>query len=368
MANDYADYQQVFLSDAPLLDVRAPVEFQQGDFPAAVNLPLMNDAEREAVGICYKQRGQQAALELGHSLVHGEERQRRLELWRQFCRNHPNGYIYCLRGGLRSHIVQQWLKESGVDYPLIVGGYKALRRYLMQVNQEIAAMPMHVVAGNTGSGKTILINELEQGIDLEGAARHRGSSFGKTLQGQSCQVDFEHRLAIALLKKRRYGIERWVIEDEGKIIGSNHVPLEIYQTMTESPIVVIDDPFETRLARLKFEYIEHMSDSFKTHYGEESGWIKFSDYLKQGLFAIRKRLGLERYQQLDAAMDNALRQQQAGGGNDGHFAWLAPLLVEYYDPMYTYQLQKKAERIVFKGDYEQVKAFLIQRTATNSDR
>ena len=62
VANETADYRQIFLNDLPLMDVRAPVEFNQGAFPGAVNLPLMNDEEREAVGICYKKNGSQAAL------------------------------------------------------------------------------------------------------------------------------------------------------------------------------------------------------------------------------------------------------------------------------------------------------------------
>ena len=39
--------------------------------------------------------------------------------------------LYIARGGLRSAITQQWLQESGVEYPRVKGGYKALRRWLM---------------------------------------------------------------------------------------------------------------------------------------------------------------------------------------------------------------------------------------------
>ena len=44
------DYRRLFLEDVPLLDVRAPVEFAQGAFPAAENHPLINDAERHEIG------------------------------------------------------------------------------------------------------------------------------------------------------------------------------------------------------------------------------------------------------------------------------------------------------------------------------
>ena len=63
--NDGTDYRAILASDTPLIDVRAPIEFAQGAMPAAINLPLMNDDERAAVGTCYKRQGPEAALALG---------------------------------------------------------------------------------------------------------------------------------------------------------------------------------------------------------------------------------------------------------------------------------------------------------------
>ncbi len=74
--NDGTDYRAILASDTPLIDVRAPIEFVRGAMPAALNLPLMNDDERAAVGTCYKRRGPDAALTLGHSPVNGETRER----------------------------------------------------------------------------------------------------------------------------------------------------------------------------------------------------------------------------------------------------------------------------------------------------
>lgn len=48
------DYAALFLQQRPLIDLRAPIEFAEGAFPRAINLPLMSDDERAAVGICYK--------------------------------------------------------------------------------------------------------------------------------------------------------------------------------------------------------------------------------------------------------------------------------------------------------------------------
>ena len=53
-------------------------------------------------------------------------------------------------------------------------------------------------------------------------------------------------------------------------------------------------------------------------------------------------------------LDAALTTQLTTGSTDGHLAWLVPLLKEYYDPMYRYQLEKKAEKVVFRGEWAEV--------------
>ena len=55
------NYQELFTSDIPLIDVRAPIEFNTGAFPFAFNHPLMSDEERHLIGICYKKHGQRKA-------------------------------------------------------------------------------------------------------------------------------------------------------------------------------------------------------------------------------------------------------------------------------------------------------------------
>ena len=115
----------IVVNNIPLLDVRAPIEFQQGAFPHAVNLPLMNNEDREAIGICYKQSGQTAAIALGQQRVAGEIKQQRIQAWVDFIAQHPQAVLYCFRGGLRSKITQQWIYEAtGKIIPRIAGGYK----------------------------------------------------------------------------------------------------------------------------------------------------------------------------------------------------------------------------------------------------
>jgi tRNA 2-selenouridine synthase len=355
--NNGTDFRAILRAGTPIIDVRAPVEFQQGAVPAGVNLPLMNDDERAAVGTCYKRHGADAALKLGHTLVAGEKRQQRLDAWLEAIRRHPDALLCCARGGQRSHISQQWLREVGVDVPLIVGGYKSLRQTALSVTAEYVERSMVLIGGCTGNGKTLLVQSQASGVDLEGLAHHRGSSFGRTLQPQLSQASFENALATTLLQK---DATRWVIEDEGHMIGANHLPECLRDRMAQASIAVVEDPFEVRLERLRDEYFTRMHHDFLQAFGEEQGWQEYSDYLHQGLFAIRRRLGLQRFAELTASLDEALLQQQRGASTEVHFSWLRPLLVEYYDPMYRYQLSKKADKIVFRGTYQDVGAWLAR--------
>lgn len=360
--NDGTDYRAILTAGIPLIDVRAPVEFQQGAMPGAINLPLMNDDERAAVGTCYKRQGSDAALALGHRLVSGEIRQRRLDAWLRACQAHPQGYLCCARGGLRSHIVQRWLAEAGTPFPLVSGGYKALRQAAIQATEALVQKPIVLIGGCTGSGKTQLVRRQPNGVDLEGLARHRGSSFGRTVEPQLSQASFENQLAAELLKTdARQDLRLWVLEDESRAIGANHLPECLCERMAQAPVAVVEDPFALRLERLNDEYFVRMHRDFTQAYGEEQGWQAYSEYLHHGLFAIRRRLGLQRYAELRALLEVALRTQRASGTTGGHLAWLTPLLNEYYDPMYRYQLEKKAAKIVFRGDWQAVADWLKAR-------
>ena len=61
-----------------------------------------------------------------------------------------------------------------------------------------------VIGGQTGCGKTILLNEIDNSIDLEGLANHRGSAFGNNVSPQPKQIDFENNLSIELIKKESF--------------------------------------------------------------------------------------------------------------------------------------------------------------------
>jgi len=364
MRGDTDDFRALFLDDVPMMDARAPVEFSKGAFPGVVNLPLMNDSERQKVGTCYKQHGQKAALDLGHQLVSGKVKAERMQAWADFARAHPDGYLYCFRGGLRSQIVQQWLKdEAGIEYPRVIGGYKAMRHFLLEtLEQAVQQCDFVLVGGMTGTGKTEVLARLGNSLDLEGLANHRGSSFGKRATPQPAQIDFENALAIRLLKMRAAGTEQFVIEDEARLVGRCSIPLSLFHGMQQFPLVWLEDSLEGRVERILKDYVIDLCAEFIAEQGE-SGFAAFAERLQQSLVNINKRLGGECYQRLALIMDQALAEQARSGAVDLHRGWLEGLLSEYYDPMYAYQRESKAARIEFAGEQQAVVEYLQHRRA-----
>ena len=69
-----------------------------------------------------------------------------------------------------------------------------------------------VIGGQTGCGKTILLNRFNNSLDLEGFANHRGSAFGNNVTPQPKQIDFENHLSVDFIKKVSYN--HLLIEDE----------------------------------------------------------------------------------------------------------------------------------------------------------
>lgn len=361
MRDNSDDYRSLFLTDVPMMDVRAPIEFGKGAFPGVLNRPLMDDEERRRVGICYKEHGQDAAIALGHKLVKGDLKAARIASWKAFAEANPNGYLYCFRGGLRSQLVQQWLAEAGVEYPRVIGGYKAMRRFLIDtLDEAVRDCPLQLVAGLTGTGKTEIITALDNSLDLERHAHHRGSSFGRHATPQPVQIDFENRLAIEALQVRERGARTLVLEDEGRMVGSCSVPLELFRVMQTAPLIWLDDSLENRVTRILGDYVIDMRAEFALQYPQspEQAFEAFAAYLLGSLLRIRKRLGPEHFQALDQLMRQALEQQQRNDDVQGHRGWIEGLLRDYYDPMYAYQREAKEERIVFAGDRDAVIGYL----------
>jgi len=356
------NFKRLLLSDTPLIDVRAPVEFESGAFPAAVNLPLMENQEREAVGICYKEQGSQKALALGHTLVKEEKKAYRIKAWTDFIDLHPDAVLYCFRGGERSRISQEWLHEAGYDIPRIKGGYKAFRRFILDELDSVGSRftPL-VLGGMTGTGKTILLGKIEESIDLEGLAKHRGSAFGYKIEPQPTQINFEHMLATSLLKKLDRGLCEIVMEDESRRIGKREIPKGLFGALQEAPLVILEAPMVQRVETICHIYVIEFQEEFIRQYGTLNGMKRWEETMRKSLNAIQRKLGGLRYGAIVSLFDDALRIQRERADFQAHSLWIEALLHEYYDPMYAYQIKENRARIVFRGEEDAVMSYLKER-------
>ncbi|MCV6614896.1 MAG: tRNA 2-selenouridine(34) synthase MnmH [Cellvibrionaceae bacterium] len=331
-----SDYRQLFLQDTPLLDVRAPVEFTQGHFPRSHNRPLLDDQQRQQIGLRYKQQGQDAAIELGWQLATDAIQTARLKAWGEFCQHHPNALLYCFRGGLRSQLSQQLLAKAGIDIPIVEGGYKAMRRFLLeQLQRACASAALIIIAGPTGSGKTKAIQAIDRAIDLEHRACHRGSVFGATAQPQPAQISFENQISVDWLK---LGTQAPVfMEDEGRLIGRLALPQELQTAMAQAPMVVVQEPLEQRVEWVLQDYVDPALGGAQH--------AAFAAAIQASLGRIKKRLGGLRHRELAAQFEHACQ----GGERDKFRKPVACLLRDYYDPMYNYQLCQRRGQRLFQG-------------------
>ncbi len=355
------DFKAIVLNRTPLIDVRAPVEFQQGAFETASNLPLMTDDERHKVGVCYKQHGNEAAVKLGHKLVDESNRTPRIEAWSAFMDAHPDALLYCFRGGMRSKISQQWLHDNGRNITRLKGGYKAFRRYLIDFMDSVpqrfteAGIQSIVLAGRTGSGKTQLLPMLAHTIDLEGLAHHRGSAFGRHATPQPTQINFENNLAMSLIRFFETQAKQLIIEDEGRNIGAVNLPKELFEFLKSGERIVLETPLEERIAITLDEYVVQAQQEY-------AGVNDWQAFMLAALARIQKRLGGERYQRVLKQFEDALAYQLEHDSYEHHQKWIETLLVEYYDPMYDYQMQKRQDAVAFSGDMQAVQDYLKSKT------
>jgi tRNA 2-selenouridine synthase len=356
----FDDHRSLVVENHPLIDTRAPVEFAKGSFPGAINLPLMNDAERKQVGTVYKHKGHDAAIALGHELVSGDIKAERIQAWVDFVTEHPKAYLFCWRGGQRSQIVQEWLHAAGITIPRLRGGYKTFRTYLMEESIRLAeAKEILVLGGRTGSGKTLLLPHLKEAIDLEGLANHRGSSFGRFATPQPTQIGFENALSYAQIRHDAVGYRRLIIEDESRNIGRCYIPDEVFARFQQGRVILLEASLDERIEITYDEYVLAAQADYARHHARGTAPYSWIEVMRHNFTRIRKRLGDENYRRLSSLLDDAWEHQQRTGNPTEHRIWIRELLERYYDPMYDYQIEHKKERIAFRGERDAVLEYLV---------
>lgn len=299
----------------PTVDVRSESEFAEGHIRGAVNIPILNNSERVAVGTDYKQKGQLEAIKTGFRLVGP----RILDIVNaaEKVATTKELLVHCWRGGMRSANFCQFVGMAKIKTHQLLGGYKAYRARAL----ESFGLPFQyvILGGFTGSGKSEILRALarkgEQVLDLEKLARHKGSVFGGLMMPpQPSTEQFQNELFEELLKLD-LNKPVWV-EDESITIGKIVLPDPFWKRMSVSPIVEMDVDREIRVQRLVNEY----------------GPADTGQFMK-AMSSIVKKLGGQHFQ---SAKEKLL---------SGDMASTIEILLGYYDKAYGTGLSKKQARI-----------------------
>ncbi len=351
--------KDLFVNETPLIDVRAPVEFQENHFPGSINLPLLDNNERHQVGSCYKEKGQAAAIELGVQLVSGPNKNEKIARWLTQLKARPDSVLYCARGGLRSQISQHWIKEAGGNVSIIEGGHKRIRQeFLTSLTDEIERHNFLILSGNTGSGKTRFLEELQGRvslIDLEKLANHRGSAFGKNLSEQPTQATFENALLVEFWKvHKKFPLTQAILlEDESATIGRVGLPRRLFERLRSAPIIVLKVSAQERAKLILQDYVIAYWPHFETL---QEPFEAFLNYFKNPLDRIQKRLGGARYKECLTLLERAIEVQKSQGSFDAHLDWIQQILVEYYDPLYEKGLSSRGHLVQLVGTKEELQS------------
>jgi tRNA 2-selenouridine synthase len=241
-----------------VIDVRSPSEYAEDHIPGAINLPVLDDAERARVGAIYVQESRFLARQIGAALI-SRNIAGHLE---GALAGKPGTFrplVYCWRGGQRSGAMATVLSQIGWRTTVLAGGYRTYRRRVKaRLYDEDLGLPRVVLLdGQTGTGKTAILRLLAaqgvQTLDLEEIARHRGSVFGGLPgEAQPSQKMFESRLAAALdaLDPAR----PVVIEAEASKIGALNIPASLWKAMMGGRRIIVSAPADARARFLVKEY------------------------------------------------------------------------------------------------------------------
>lgn len=299
----------------PIVDVRSPLEFEQGHMRGAINLPLLNNEERIAVGTDYKQKGAAEAIRTGFRLV--GPRLEEIVTEAERISTGKELLVHCWRGGMRSNNFCKFVSMARIKSESLTGGYKAYRQNALEFFKK--PLRLQLLTGFTGSGKSEILRELkklgEQVLDLEQLANHKGSAFGGLLMPkQPTTEQFQNDLFEEILTLDP--TKRIWVEDEAIAIGKIFLPQDFWNTMATSPIVKMMVPKEVRVNRLVHEYGSANRDEFL-----------------EAMTKVTKKLGGQHF----AAAKEKLMQ--------GDMASTIDILLTYYDKAYHKSNEAKKERI-----------------------
>jgi tRNA 2-selenouridine synthase len=338
---------------ALVIDLRSPAEFALDHLPGAINLPLLDDAERALVGTLYRTASPETAFGEGLRAVRARIGELVAEVGRLAGWTPPSDdvdglfaaladrglgdleravaarplgalpgaavVLHCWRGGLRSRSVVAFLRALGLERAVALeGGYRAWRARVLRELEGWRAPPTFVLRGLTGVGKTLVLRALERlrpdwTVDLEGLAGHRSSILGMVGLEPVSQKRFDSRLCARLA---RGFAGPAVFEGESRKVGDVTLPARVWTALQAGTNALLEAPLERR--------VEVLIDDYLAHAGSRAA-------LRDQLPFIESRLGASSHGALVALLDQGRERE------------LVRILLErYYDPLYRHSERGRA--------------------------
>ncbi|MCR1898092.1 tRNA 2-selenouridine(34) synthase MnmH [Irregularibacter muris] len=337
----------IYCKKSLIIDVRSPSEYEESTIPGAINIPLFTNKEREELGTLYhtdKELAYEKGFKIGCSKLYDiyEQVKALIEFKEQ------KVIIFCWRGGMRSKSIATNLSITGLNVFQLKGGYKAYRRFILQnLDKFKDKFYYYNLHGHTGVGKTILLNALkEKGepvLDLEELAKNRGSIFGSMGLGKpQSQKMFDSLLFNELSNNTK---DYFFIESESKRIGNIMLPDFLVDSMNKGEHILIKSSIEKRIQNIKKEYLPLENKD------------NITSLILHNKFIIKK-MGKDWVNQLLQSLYN-----------EDYDYFIKMLLVDYYDPLYSFSEEKYQPYIstIYMDDFQKV-ANLLREKINNIDR
>lgn len=302
------------------VDVRSPKEYSQATIPGAVNIPILDNEARETIGTLYVNGHVEEAKAYGIKWASSQLPAMYAD-YQNLLQEYDELTLFCSRGGMRSSSIFSLLKSLGLPVSRLSGGYKAYRHYIVNhLDKQLTQVKFMTLYGLSGSGKTDILTALaEKGahvLDLEGCANHRGSILGSIgLSEPHSQKTFESLLFEA---SRNWQPGDLVFtEGESKRIGRVMMPPSLYAAIQEGEKLLIEASLEKRVAQIHQDYVDNSTNQ----------------ELISTLSYMHKVISPEKIK--------VMQDQLAAGEAD---AVIEKLLVNYYDPRYSFQKKEYSQR------------------------
>ncbi|NBI07915.1 tRNA 2-selenouridine(34) synthase MnmH [Senegalia massiliensis] len=303
------------------IDVRSPKEYEEDTIPNSINIPILNNKEREEIGYIYTQVNKDKARRLGLKYAskklinYYDEINKIIDL-------NKKAVLFCYRGGMRSSSIAKVLDVLSMPIYVIDGGYKEYRNYVINnLNSYDKKFKFIVLHGYTGVGKTEALKTLElkghEVLDLENIAQNSGSVFGNIFykNKSSNQKKFESLLLNKFLNFKDTFI---FVESESKRIGNSIMPDFLYNNIQNGYHILIQTNLNNRIKTIENDYLNNKKNN--------------KDLVVKAIRNLKKRLGKKTTLELEKQFIN------------GNYKYvIKELMLNYYDPLYNHSINKITE-------------------------